>query len=200
MGTRGFMGFVSNGIEKLTYNHFDSYPDGLGTQILDWARHADLDAARPLVDSLRMVQDHDTPSVADQVAHAASHEEVSTGKDWYALLRAHQGDIGATLAAGVMIDSSGFPYDSLFAEWGYLIDFDEETFEVYRGFQESAPRAGRWATPERIAHEQEMYGTQVTGVRYHAVALCAVWSLRHLPTEEEFLLTFAQGDDDLKGY
>ena len=34
MGTRGLYGFRKNGVDKVTYNHWDSYPDGLGKQIL----------------------------------------------------------------------------------------------------------------------------------------------------------------------
>lgn len=38
MGTRGFVGFVIDGQEKIGYNHFDSYPDGLGVDVLSWLR------------------------------------------------------------------------------------------------------------------------------------------------------------------
>jgi hypothetical protein len=38
MGTRGTWGFVLDGEEKLTYNHFDSYPDCLGVEVLDALR------------------------------------------------------------------------------------------------------------------------------------------------------------------
>ena len=38
MGTRGIVGFVSGGQEKLTYNHSDSYPSGLGVAVLEWAK------------------------------------------------------------------------------------------------------------------------------------------------------------------
>ena len=29
-----------------------------------------------------------------------------------------------------------FAADSLFCEWGYVIDFDKETFEIYKGFNQ----------------------------------------------------------------
>lgn len=44
MGTRGTWGFVADGDEKLTYNHFDSYPDGLGVDVLDALREKIADA------------------------------------------------------------------------------------------------------------------------------------------------------------
>ena len=35
MGTRGLYGFRKNGVDKTTYNHFDSYPDGLGADVIE---------------------------------------------------------------------------------------------------------------------------------------------------------------------
>lgn len=34
MGTRGILGFITVGVRKGTYNHFDSYPSGLGDAII----------------------------------------------------------------------------------------------------------------------------------------------------------------------
>ncbi len=36
MGTRGAVGFVLDEKEKITYNHFDSYPSGLGCDVLNY--------------------------------------------------------------------------------------------------------------------------------------------------------------------
>ena len=36
MGTRGSLGFICEDKEYLNYNHFDSYPDGLGEEVLDF--------------------------------------------------------------------------------------------------------------------------------------------------------------------
>ena len=33
MGTRGLLGFIIAGRRRASYNHFDSYPSGLGAQI-----------------------------------------------------------------------------------------------------------------------------------------------------------------------
>ena len=34
MGTRGAIGFRLDGVDKVAYNHFDSYPSGLGADVL----------------------------------------------------------------------------------------------------------------------------------------------------------------------
>ena len=39
MGTRGLYGFRKNGVDKVTYNHYDSYPEYLGRNILEFIRN-----------------------------------------------------------------------------------------------------------------------------------------------------------------
>ena len=66
MGTRGAIVFVSGGVEKTIYNHWDSYPASLGVKMVEWLRHAgqDLPTLRRRVDALRMVS-HDTEPTAE---------------------------------------------------------------------------------------------------------------------------------------
>ena len=35
MGTRRSVGFIANEKNYITYNHFDSYPSGLGSEVLE---------------------------------------------------------------------------------------------------------------------------------------------------------------------
>jgi hypothetical protein len=145
MGTRGFWGFIHNGVERITYNHFDSYPSALGEDLLAWAREADWNKVREQVKNLTIVDESSTPNEDERLKFAGTHENVSSGDDWYSYLRGNQGDPQKTLDSGYMIDSHDFPLDSLFAEWGYIFDLDAETLDVYRGFQKTVPSAGRWA-------------------------------------------------------
>jgi hypothetical protein len=211
MGTRGIIGLVNNDIEKITYNHFDSYPDALGLDVLKWARETDAkdgwDVVREKATALRMVDEQEHLTAAEAIEHAL-HTDTSVGSparvpdqlpDWYQALRGLQGNLQGYLDAGVMIDSGRFPFDSLFCEWGYLINLDDSTFEVYQGFQSSPPLGGRWATKERLAEDQEMYekhnAEMPTGLsRYYPIGLRAVWPLHELPTDEDFMLTFAQAE------
>lgn len=87
------------------------------------------------------------------------------------------------LGAGVIEDASGFPADSLFAEWGYVADFDGGKFEVYRGFQHHAHSEGRFASPE--ANEGG----------YFPVRLVASWPLDALPSDKDFHVA-VEGDGD----
>ena len=42
MGTRGAYGFYKDKMYKVSYNHWDSYPEGLGFNIVDYISHAGL--------------------------------------------------------------------------------------------------------------------------------------------------------------
>jgi hypothetical protein len=198
MSTRGAFGFVRYDAEKLTYNHCDSYPSGLGLDILRWAKNVlDWNSIRAQVDDLTLVDEQVKPTAEEAIKFAMyTDDRVSSGDDWYSILRNTQGDPQSILNAGAMIDSHGFLTDSLFCEWAYIVDFDTNSLDVYRGFQTSPPKAGRWAAPERIAAEQAAHDAFIaknphmkSGGRYYAVGLNATWSLVNLPTEEEFLLT-----------
>jgi hypothetical protein len=173
MGTRGALGFVVDETAKITYNHFDSYPDGLGDDTLAWLRTT-LDEGREqeVRDQARalVAVDEDSEPTAEEwerFGHLADRN-VSTGQDWYALLRDTQGDAGKILEAGAYADASTFPLDSLFCEWAYLVDFDTRTFEVYEGFRRTPATEGRWA-------EQSGRGD------YYPIQRIAAYSFDELP-------------------
>jgi len=176
MSTRGTWGFVLDGTEYLSYNHSDSYPSGLGVDILAWARQADWSKVREQVAALTLVEDDAEPTAEQAAATGLTPEHVSTGRDWYSLLRSTQGDPQATLDLGIMTDGHEFPLDSLFCEWAYVIDLDAETLEVYQGFQKTLPDAGRWAGREEEAQAE-----------YKAIQRREAYPLSDLPSEEVFL-------------
>lgn len=179
MGTRGALTFVVDGVEKTTYNQYDSYPDGLGLDVLAWLRSADLTAARKAAVALTPVSGEPT---ADELAELAEFHDrhVSNGHDWYSALRRTQGNPAAILRAGRYDPSDDFPLDLLFCEWAYVVDFDSKVFEVYKGFQQSPPTAGRWVGRE--------------GVRgYCPVQRVAEWSFDALPVD---LSALDAGDED----
>lgn len=194
MGTRGFITFVADGREVTSYNHFDSYPEGLGMSVLTWLR-ASLDAfdvMRDRVKALRVVDDESKPSAEDIERlrkFADTHVDDRRLDNWYVLLRETQGNPHAMLEAGVIEDASNFPLDSLFAEWGYVIDLDEMVFEVYEGFQEHPHRKGRFAGRELAERPDSSVGT------YYPVKLVASWPLAELPSDDELLALEASEDE-----
>lgn len=189
MGTRGTWGFVLDQEEKLTYNHFDSYPEGLGVDLVAWLREQDIEALKDQVRALRLVDD-DTPPTQEEIARAKGLElhdgNVSTGSEveWYSLLRGAQGDPGLTLTMGCMEEGNAFAMDSLFCEWGYVIDLDNERLEVYKGFQTAPHERGRFAGRGG--------GRESVGSTYYPIAEVGSFDLRSLPTPDEFVAQINQ--------
>lgn len=127
------------------------------------------------VRNLRMVDPDSVPTQEDiDRLSKYFNANVSQGvpQDWYALFRGTQGNPAEMLAAGVIEDEHDFPLDSLFAEWGYVIDLDKSRLEVYRGFQHHPHTQGRFALRETDRSD------------YYPCAQIASWSLTHLPSDE----------------
>lgn len=191
MGTRGFIGFVADGTEKIGYNHFDSYPEGLGVDVLGWLRNAlttHPDVLVKQIQALRVIDGKIDPTDAEIEQFKGTYDPTVGGRSerptWYQLLRGTQGNPAAIIKAGAMEDAGEFPADSLFAEWGYVVDVDSRTFEVYRGFQTGPHAKGRFADREP------------SGTGYRPVALAKSWSLDHLPTDGAFLAALGETDEE----
>ena len=94
MGTRGIFGVRIDGTDKLAYNHYDSYPSGLGDSVLgdlkkmlaekgqDWISEKARAVACVIGDS--------EPS-AEQIGRFKRYADLSVSEqrltDWYCLLR-----------------------------------------------------------------------------------------------------------------
>jgi hypothetical protein len=132
MGTRGTFGFVIDSQEKISYNHSDSYPDGLGVDVLSWLREevADIAGLRDRVRALRVVENQSTATPQD-IENLREYADLSVSSrdpsEWYVLLRRTQGNPRLILEAGVIEDGS--PY--IGTEYGYLVDLDTETLRTF---------------------------------------------------------------------
>lgn len=147
MGTRGAYGFHKDGVDKLTYNHFDSYPEYLGDNMVEFCRTTDKEAMNDIFDWIILVSEEEKPTQKQVEACRKFHDEnVSTGAltEWYALLRLSQGSMEVYKnGLRYMIDNAAFMQDSLFCEWAYVINLTTGMLEVYRGFQDE-PQDNRY--------------------------------------------------------
>jgi hypothetical protein len=214
MGTRGFTGLVIDGVEKIGYQQYDSYPSGVGVQVLKELHELvkDMDRFKELAQELQVVS-NSTPPTADQIERLAEFTDLGVSNqstdDWYCVLRSTQGSIRETLRAGFVEDNHTFPLDSLFCEYGYLVDLDKGTFEVYEGFQHEIPKTGRWAGRPTAEEDAENYKAHVAWCaengrepwnpevsEYKAVKLLHVWELDNLPDEATFLAVCEENEDE----
>jgi len=100
------------------------------------------------------LQDVDSkiPPTEDQIKQCESTTNLNVSnqstKDWYCLLRDAQSELSKQLPPNgipYFINSNNFVKDSLFCEWGYIINIDTGKLEVYRGFNTKKGGKGRYA-------------------------------------------------------
>lgn len=152
MGTRGCYGFRKNGIDKLTYNHFDSYPDGLGRDVVKFCKETSIEEMNEIFDRIILIDENSKPT-AEQIVECMKYYngDVSTRtqEDWYCLLRETQGNLSVYKnGLKYMIDNNDFIKDSLFCEFAYIINLDTNCLEFWVGFQHEPDAGNRYGTKE----------------------------------------------------
>jgi hypothetical protein len=138
MSTRGAYGFYKGGISKITYNHFDSYPECLGKDILKYMKAKSIEEMNNDFAIITMVKSNDIPTTEQFIKCAEYYNDTVSSKspeEWYCLLRETQGDLDASAKIGLMIDTHTFLENSLFCKWAYIINLDTNVLEIYKGFQ-----------------------------------------------------------------
>lgn len=196
MGTRGAICFVAGGQEKTVYNHFDSYPDALGETVAAWLRGVIGDRVggntesvnRQRVMDLQAIESDSEPTEAERERFKQYwNKNVSSGQDWYSLLRETQGEPALILQAQFYEDAGDFPKDSLFCEWAYVVDFDQRVFEIYAGFRTSPPTEGRWAGVKDVV--------KAASANYYPVQRIENYSFDELPAQGD-VSKIDRSDDD----
>lgn len=160
MPTRGVIGFVYNGEQKITYVPFDAYPSRCGVQNVEFLRSGMAASGNDTASLIRKFQDLHLVTrgkagmpvpmeTANKVRYVLQDQSLPADS-WYNLLRTTQGDLGWITTAGAMIDAASFGEDSLHCEWGWIVDLNTETLDVYRGFQREPHEGGLWSgVPEQ---------------------------------------------------
>lgn len=146
MGTQGAVGVKSAGQLFITYNQFDSYPSELGRNMVDFCRDLTEETITTLKERfkhVKLVEEDGKATLEEQKRYIkAGYYDDSVSKsspeEWYCLLRKLQGMgyLPAVLEGKCQhwIDSANFLEDSLFCEYAYIIDLDEEDLWFFRGF------------------------------------------------------------------
>ena len=155
MSIRGLYGFRKNGIDKCTYNHFDSYPEVLGKRITDFYKNNSIAQLSHFFDDIVLVQEESKPrpeqiEVCKKLGYADINVSSKDGEDWYYLLRNLQGnfpEIQKIINAEMkiyMIDDINFIKNSLFCDYAYIINLDTRKLEFYVGHQRKLQKGNRY--------------------------------------------------------
>jgi len=181
MGTRGMVGIRIKGEDKLGYNQFDSYPSGLGADVVKFLRkvrrrktgfHTLVEQAL----ALKVVDDtgEGVKPTAAEIETLKQHADtgVSGGElsEWYVLLRELQGDLEGCLKAGYICGGASFLSESLFCEWAYIVNLDTGKLEVYKGFQTTRDPKSRYSGKRAVDG-------------YFGVALAAEFPVEDIPRD-----------------
>ena len=128
MGTDGAVGFIKNDHLTTIYNRMDSYPSGLGNDILDFIRRYGIDEINKLVDSFVLCDEEDEAIPL-----------YSLGDFW----REGKKEI-------LIYNDTSFLYNSLYCEWAYIINLDTNELEIYRGINEEKPKGRFSEVPKNV--------------------------------------------------
>ena len=165
MGTRGIFGFIKNGEDKLTYNHWDSYPDGLGRNIIEFINRHSVEKLNDTFNKIVLVHENNPPTeqqIQICIKNGLADFSVSTREkaDWYCLLRNCQGNLDLLVSMedeAYMLDNHNFIKDSAFCEYGYIINLDDNVLEYWEGFQHDPDPSNRYGTEPYEGYKNTYY-------------------------------------------
>lgn len=209
MGTRNLTCIVKDGQYQVAkYCQWDGYPEGQGLKILKYLRSLNLDK---LKENLKYVipfnYDNYNKRLIEFGVPEEDLEKNFVGYETYQkieeYLKLHPSisrDTGADILKLItetnkdieIHNDLDFAADSLFCEWCYVIDFDKNTFEVYKGFNEEPLKES-----ERFHFLQDKCKLQKSfDDIYYPVKFIKLYYLDSLPTEKEFLNDLVKEEED----
>ena len=117
MGTRGLFGFRKNGQDKLTYNHYDSDPSGLGMDVVNFCLSRSIDELNVICDNIELIDVEDKADI---------HYIIDC------------------VSGSKMFDYKDFILNSLHCQYAYIINLDDNTLEFWLGGQTQPQRGNRY--------------------------------------------------------
>ena len=141
MSTRGYMGIQKKGELKGQYNHFDSYIEGLGKDIIKTLNSIPkedlINKLNEVYDNIILINEDDKPTqemIDYAIENGLYDSNVSSRStdDLYCLFHGTQGRLDMYLnGLKYMLNGNNFLKDELFCEYGYVINLDENTLDIY---------------------------------------------------------------------
>lgn len=147
MGTRNLVAVIHKGEYKIAqYGQWDGYPSGQGSEVCNFLQtKMDLNKFKQAVGECKFLTDKEISERWIECGASPDSDFVSMDisskfKQTYPALSR---DAGATVLEMVqngarhLKNSVDFAADSLFCEWAYVVDLDNEVLEVYKGFNKA---------------------------------------------------------------
>jgi hypothetical protein len=166
----------NNEIKVAQYGQFDGYPAGLGINVINKIKTMKIGQLKEKLEKCRFITDAEYEALGDDTWL----EEMPQ------LSRNVQADIIDMIMDGttVLQDRRLFPGDSLFCEWGYVIDLDKEVLEVYKGFtHKPLPKNARF---------KHLEAEMKSGDSYYPIKLATKIRFQDLPKTDQELELFSE--------
>ena len=196
MGTRSLTVVIHNNAVKFAqYGQFDGYPESLGVTLLKFfSNTSNSEALKSMLPKMRLWNENDQKQELEflqslncenswmnkeqqlqyqkryPLRYLEVYGKLKEGKLLELLLQFNR------LDEIVTTDSYEFAKDSLYCEWAYIIDFDKNAFEVYKGQNTTG-----------IAPEDRFFSLYEKSNDYYPVKIILSFLLNDLPDEEEFI-------------
>ena len=212
MGTRNLVAVYIDGEYKVAqYGQWDGYPDGQGLTALEFLLSSDMELFKEKVRLCRWITQEEYEetwaSIGVDIKANNWMVDIETGYKHKEKYPEHSRDTGAkileliyTSVNGVALGNSiDFAHDGLSCEWGYVIDFDKNTFEVFKGFSKEPLGAGERFYEGDAEHSDERFAGR--DYKYYGIRNIKTYQLDNLPSEEMFLseLNLCECEDDDDG-
>ena len=196
MGTRNLTVVVHNQEVKIAqYGQWDGFPDAQGISILAFLSVASrVENFKKTLPKIRFQTEEDVKKQEEYMKSIGCEDGWMTPKQSEKFKKKfplHHRDTGGEILEAVLhygqqeeivlINAYEFAGDSLFCEWAYIIDFDKNTFEVYRGFNQT-----------QLTPEDRFYSLSQEDKDYQPVKMIQSFSLDNLPSDDEFIFLCKQ--------
>lgn len=202
MGTRNLTVVVLGGEYKVAqYGQWDGYPEGQGATVLGFLRSLTPAKKKNFIKKVKAIREI-TPEEgkktwvdcgADPNSDLVSMDIADKHTKLYPQLSRDTGakilDLIAEKDEGIGLHNQlSFAADSLFCEFAYVIDLDKDTFEIYRGFNQSPlDKKERFADLEKIVGKEALKANM--NEKYTPIRLLTKFNIKKLPTKKAFLST-----------
>lgn len=191
MGTRNLTMVIKDGKTKVAqYGQFDGYLSCAGKTILESLKKYNHEFLKEKIDKVSFYTEKEEKENWINFAKRKGIDpnehlvEISIMNEFNSLYPTLDREIGYNIINMIansteplkLRDESEFAKDSLFCEFCYVVDFDKNTFEIYKGFNKKA-----------LTPTDRFYYLQDLNEEYKPVKLLKEYNLDNLPTEEDFL-------------
>lgn len=187
MGTRGLLCVQKNGEYKVAqYGQYDTEPVQAGKYILRFLRCINLEVLESGISECEFYTDDEFLSLDSILINLECGQSfgIKMLRELSACTFEEVLPIITFNGVRKLENAIEFAQQSLHCEWGYVIDFDKRTFEVYKGYNEQG-----------LTEKDRFYRGESTE-RFKPIKLAVSYSLDDLPTEEEFLDFFYPDEDE----